>query len=1105
MNNAKPSEHREAPAGGGIAVGLGATGNRVRFLGAARPITAPPGRRGQAGRLALALALAGLAAPAQSPLDLASGLAQPSHTGSGGSFAPAFSADGRFLVFLSYAPNLVTNDDRGPWVDVFVRDLAAQRTTLVSVGLSGRGGANADALNPSIASNGQWVGFASAADNLVAGDTNRVSDVFLRDLAAGATALISVDRDGQAPPAPYPGSLNPLVSSDARWVFFESTAGNLVEAADGYNTLDVFARDRQQGVTHLVSARPDGSGGVNAGDRVELASITPDGRFAALLSASPGLAPEVAVSGGEVYVRDLQARTTAWASSNVAALLGVAPGAYRARYPVLSDDGRWVLFKVSALNATAVVRHDLASGVSELVATDSRADSWPALSAEGRWMAFEEGASLVLRDALAATSTVINTNGVPARAPVMTPDGRRVAYLAYVPDQGARDRWRAMVWDVATQAGVVASVTVDGREDDLPAHVVPALSADGQKLAMETDSGNWFLTPAAGALADWTPTRQREGEPWVEGDDNGAPDVFVRDLGASLTTLVSAAEPSRPARTRFGLTLLDPDCLSADGRWLAFARLVPKVISSNTAPAASDTRFLRYAPNLIVRDLRHGTNLVVDAHTNFVQRMGLTADGRHLWYQEYAAATLACRDLDSMNRVGPSPNLGFGRRITGAVWTRDGATAAVELRDANYPYSTNIYLLRDSLSNLVLISRASASDGPGNGHSCAPLLSPDDQWLLFQSLATDIAPGSPVSSANELFACALWTNSPNTADYTNRMISVLDGRPLGCQGRAAISASARWVAFASLANPSNDPPQGIYVHDLATHATSFVLSNAIAPAISADGRWVAAQSLAAAYTNQILLCDRDSGTTTLVSASRLGGGGNGPSSKPLITADGRYVIYLSQASDLVADDTNGLRDIFLYDMVNTTTLVATRPLAGGATSSGVCGVPILGADGQTVLFTSFADDLSEGDYNQARDVFVLRLGGTEDTDGDGLDDAWEMAYFNTLSRDGTGDFDGDGATDAHEFRAGTDPTDQHAVLRAIPLLSLANGELRLLWPAAPGRAYRVEYKDGLDAAPWADLGAPIHLDGATGWCVDTNAPACPQRFYRVVVQPGPQG
>src|SRR5258706_8754025 len=105
-------------------------------------------------------------------------------TASGNSFTPQFSANGRFVVFVSHANNLVTNDDLAPYLDVFVRDLVTSNTVLVSVNRTGVGGGNADANYPSISSNGQFVAFASATSNLVNNDTNDAPDIFVRDLGS---------------------------------------------------------------------------------------------------------------------------------------------------------------------------------------------------------------------------------------------------------------------------------------------------------------------------------------------------------------------------------------------------------------------------------------------------------------------------------------------------------------------------------------------------------------------------------------------------------------------------------------------------------------------------------------------------------------------------------------------------------------------------------------------------------------------------------------------------------------------------------------------------------------------------------------------------------
>src|SRR5206468_7498342 len=125
-------------------------------------------------------------------------------------------------------------------------------------------------------------------------------------------------------------------------------------------------------------------------------------------------------------------------------------------------------------------------------------------------------------------------------------------------------------------------------------------------------------------------------------------------------------------------------------------------------------------------------------------------------------------------------------------------------------------------------------------------------------------------------------------------------------------------------------------------------------------------------------------------------------------------------------------DIFVRDRVSGTTILMSLNLQGTGSGNGSSTKPALGADGRTVVFQSVANDLVPRDYNDRRDVFVLRLGGG-DTDEDGMDDDWEMAYFGALSRDGTGDFDGDGQTDLQEFLAGTDPTNIGSTLRVLTL------------------------------------------------------------------------
>src|SRR5689334_23239992 len=150
----------------------------------------------------------------------------PVLSGAGNSFTPSFSADGRFVVFVSQANNLVTNDNLAPYLDVFIRDLGKHRTALVSVNSSGIGGGDGNSNFPTLSSNGQFVAFESVAANLAGMDTNGTTDVFLRDTLQGTTRLMSVSTDG-ARSANGPSS-NPTITPDGRWLVFESAASDLV-------------------------------------------------------------------------------------------------------------------------------------------------------------------------------------------------------------------------------------------------------------------------------------------------------------------------------------------------------------------------------------------------------------------------------------------------------------------------------------------------------------------------------------------------------------------------------------------------------------------------------------------------------------------------------------------------------------------------------------------------------------------------------------------------------------------------------------------------------------------------------------------------------------
>lgn len=177
--------------------------------------------------------------------------------GDAGSMHPSISADGRFVAFHSFSKNLVGHDSNNT-ADVFVRDIVDGTTTRASVGVHDAQ-ANGFSDDAAISGNGRFVAFASRASNLVAGDTNDSVDVFVYDTESKTTERVSVDTSGAQG---NEDSWLPSVSEDGRYVAFTSRASNLVPG-DTNGKSDVFVRDRVENTTKRVSvnsSRDQGNG-----------------------------------------------------------------------------------------------------------------------------------------------------------------------------------------------------------------------------------------------------------------------------------------------------------------------------------------------------------------------------------------------------------------------------------------------------------------------------------------------------------------------------------------------------------------------------------------------------------------------------------------------------------------------------------------------------------------------------------------------------------------------------------------------------------------------------------------------------------------------------
>jgi Tol biopolymer transport system component len=261
----------------------------------------------------LALAFSAGAASTQLLTPRYSGAALPAG-GNADSAVPRLNANGRFVLFSSAANNLVTNGNSQFAVNLYLRDRASNTTTLVTANLSGTGGGNASSFYGQVSTNGRYVVFQSDATDLVLGDTNEASDVFVRDLQTGSNILVSVATDG------FWGngtSSDPIMTPDGRYIAFWSEASNLVPG-DTNAIADLFVRDLINQTTTLATL-----GAIKSTLSLPQPyiipsgppALSPDGRLLAFFSSARGLVAGVpAASAGEVYVRDLIASNTTWIS-----------------------------------------------------------------------------------------------------------------------------------------------------------------------------------------------------------------------------------------------------------------------------------------------------------------------------------------------------------------------------------------------------------------------------------------------------------------------------------------------------------------------------------------------------------------------------------------------------------------------------------------------------------------------------------------------------------------------------------------------------------------------------------------------------------------------
>jgi Tol biopolymer transport system component len=1056
----------------------------------------------KAKRHALAIAVGSIlfAVPAlfASPIQSASvrGANLPSPAGGNGdSVAPAMSADGRFVLFSSSANNLVPGDNSQLGFDVFLRDRSSNTTVLVSANFTGTGGGNGNSICGQVSTNGRYAVFQSDSSDLLPGDTNGISDIFVRDVQGGSNILVSVAPDGSWGNG---ASTDPVMTPDGRYVAFVSAATNLV-AGDTNGIPDVFVRDLLNGSTRLVSADATGAG-TGASSPV----ITPDGRYVAFFSTSQGLAPGVSAStSGEVYVRDLVANTTTWSSTNAANIvstilhLNSAPSFH----PAISVDGRFVSFKSGWTNAatapdspgvaaTIIFQYNSTNGATTIVSSNGF-PTWlqnddvygPEMSPDGRFIVFvaTNGSSACLTvqlwDAQAETNlnvSVATDGSLPTSSisdtPAVSADGRYVVFMSNATNLTSNAVTNGFhLYCRDTQAGTTQLVDVDtnGMGSANLVTTIPAISADGRFVAFDSLDGGL-----------------------VSGDNNEAFDVFVRDLNGGATELISQSAPGLIPQTGDGLSSLAQYALSDDGRKIVFTSSADDLVP-NDFNGTSD---------VFAFDLAAGTNMLVSAGVD-----GNAAAGSSFY-----------------------PALSSGGRFVAFISTATNLVAGQMNQSVNF---VNVFLRDLQAGTNALVSVAPDGITPGNGDAAMPAISQDGRYVVFLSRASNLASGASASTANTYLRDLV--SGTNTLLINNSSTTLTP----------SISADGRYVAYfgSSSQLTVRDTQLGTTVYTttatgsavvspsgarlLYNNGTSLSAINLLNKSVlfrttanvpirnrapwSSDGRFftfvttVGAVPIDTNGINDVYLYDLLTNSLTLVSVNAAHtAAANGASDWPAVSGDGHFVIYRSFATDIVAGNTNPPPNIFLFDRFtgSNSLLTAASP---GSTWSSWNAKPMINGDGRVVAFQSWNPGMAANDLNRAQDVIagMLQPWGAVDSDGDGVPDLWMMHYFGhptgqagdlSLAQN---DADGDGMSNLQEFLAGTDPTDPASVLRLqIGVQISSPNNVMLNWPAVPGKNYRVQFKDNLNDAVWSEApGATVvGLQGSFSIPAGQSS-----RFYRV--------
>jgi len=971
----------------------------------------------------------------------------------GDSRSPVWAAGHRYVFFVSDASNLVTNDWNGAGLDLFRRDRVTGETLLVSVAQDSGVGANGSVLEYSVSSDGNRVVWMSDASNLVPGDTNQATDVFLRDLNAGTTTLVSwnLDRTGPGRGA----SFSPVLSADGRRVIYGTPAENVEAGAPPSSGHRLCLRDVETRVVTLICDEPwRFKASANANLVVYATERPPE--------SSPGRTPTALM----VWRADSE---HAERLSLPIAFISPVTQALDVSHLCLTPSGNHLGFYVPAEGQNSIYPPrglwlaDLQKGPVIQIWDPGRRvfpvhPHWMSITEDGARMAFvllreqdTHGEVRVWTDDGTGIQTLeeLVTSGAAPALPLRTvegvhlsPEGSRLLFFTResVPEAGVNSAGDSRAYLRTLTTGATRDIA--SGEVDIEA----AFDPTGEFLAYSASES------------------RMGGSDWQEQSS-----VFVLDRSDAAPARISEAAVIGPSPVA-SATVARVAGLSDDGQQILFQARAPDLF-----PGARSK-----APNLFSFDVQSGTNRWLDdpgagrpyepnarAHL-----AAIAADGR--WAAFGTTATnlpersklyhnLVLRNIASGETVLATPEFPSVEPFLSVSFdippqiSGDGQRVHMRWNSTRPPPKPVLFdQRRGYVSDVSTFGRGSPVSNP----STKTVLSADGQRIAYTSSGNmagwlDLRRRADVSAPNPnlgYYPAPLWVDG-----QSDQMLVVKSG------GSSPENPSIRRLRV-----PSGE-------QEVLVAGTDFLIS---VPRASAGGSLVVfsgrpLNAVAGPVPMQIFAKAVDGGPAERISIGLDGGLANGDCRPPRVSADGRFVVFTSMASNLVAGDTNGFADVFVRDRYAGVTHLLSR-LADGSQEDGHCAGAAISGDGRTVAFTTFGRRLVPGDASREPTLVytLVPQSSAVDSDGDGLPDTWEQDHFAGLAEGPDGDFDDDGHSNRDEFLARTSPAEAASRLEMVSMEAIAGG-FEVSWHGHAGVSYQLEQRTSLaPGSSWAAVGSP---------------------------------